>query len=131
MFFGNDGGHPTDTNGKPNSFMEFLQQQKHLQQMLAGNMHKPPGGPPPHGMPSHQMHENNNPQNFQQPPMTHQAIMGNHGPLSVEELEARLRQPGPSANISSNNIPNDMKNSQQQDMIAFKKLVRFKNTLSM
>lgn len=75
----------------------------------------------------HQMLENNNPHEFQQP-MVHQSMMGNHGPLSVEELEARLRQAGPTVSNSSNNIPNDvaaMKNSQQQDMIAFKKLVKF------
>lgn len=105
-----------------NSFLEFLQRGR-----FPHNMQKPPPGPSM-GMaahPPHQMLENNNPAEFHQPAMAHQSMMGNHGALSVEELEARLRQAGPTAN-SSNNIPSDvnaMKNSQQQDMIAFKKLV--------
>lgn len=123
-------GNPSDSNTQ-NTFLEFLQRGK-----FVANMQKLPTGPPIGvGMPPHQGMENNNlqqdfqPQPQPQPPtsMPHQQqMLSNHGPLSVEELEARLRQTGPSTSTSSNNIPNDvsmMKNSQQQDMIAFKKLV--------
>lgn len=134
-------GNVGDTNAAQNTFLEFLQRGK-----FAANMQKPPG--PPLNLIQQMMMENNNLQQQQQqqpqpdfqPPPHHQQqqqqqqppMMSNHGPLSVEELEARLRQSGPpSAGNSSNNIPNDvsnMKNSQQQDMIAFKKLVSIRRT---
>lgn len=133
--FQGDAGNLGDTSAAQNTFLEFLQRGK-----FAANMQKQPG--PPHG-PPHPMMENNNLQSefqqqqqqqhqHQQPPqqqpvpsqMVHQAMMGSHGPLSVEELEARLRQAGPPASNSSN-MPNDAMKSSQQDMIAFKKLVKF------
>lgn len=116
MMFG-DAGNMNDAAANPNTFMEFLQRGK-----FVGNAMKQAG--PPHGMSTPQMMENNNMQaEFQQQQMVHPSMMANHGPLSVEELEARLRQSRPSSNNSSN-MPNDtnLKNS-QQDMIAFKKLV--------
>lgn len=164
MFFGNDAGNTNDTNGKQNTFLQFLQNQKLLQTVLNVNITKQPSEMP-HGLPPHQMMDNNNPQQHfqqQQQQMPHPAMManhgqynvkelearlrqfgpagkppnnipndvGNHGPLTlnVEELEARLRQSGPTAPKSSNNLTNDvsaMNNSQQQDMVAFKKLVSF------
>lgn len=80
--------------------------------------------------------ENNNAPNFQQAVMQQQqaAIPGGPGPMSVEELEARLRGPGTSSavppkidqNFEQNAIhqPNRCTTPQQQDMAAFKKLVR-------
>lgn len=113
--FTNESGNLNATSAAQNTFMEFLQRGK-----FAANMQKSHGPP-------HPMMDNNNPQQeFQQPPVAHQSMV-NHSALSVEELEARLRQSGPSTNNSANNVvPNEvaaMKNSQQQDMIAFKKLV--------
>lgn len=122
--FANEVGHVNATSAAQNTFLEFLQRGK-----FAANMQKQVGPPalPPHSMPPHQMMENNNQQQeFQQPPAPHSSMMVNHAAVSVEELEARMRQSGPSSNNSANNVQNEvaaMKNSQQQDMIAFKKLV--------
>lgn len=120
--FSNDATNAKAPPAARNSFQEFL-----LRGVFT-DMQKPAGLPHPMPPPPpHQMMENNNPQQeFQQPPGAHPSMMINHGTLSVEELESRLRQSGPPANNSANNVPNEvtaMKNSQQQDMIAFKKLV--------
>lgn len=125
-----------------NTFLEFLQRGK-----FTANMQKQPGPPQAlHSMMPHMMLENNNLQHeFQQqqqhqqhqqqehqqqqqlptphaPACLDQPMMGSQGPLSVEELEARLRQTGP-ATSNSPAVPNDAMKSSQQDMIAFKKLV--------
>lgn len=83
--------------------------------------------------PPYQMLENNNQQNFQQPAAPHQSMMSSHGPLSVEELEARLRVSGASNTVAPNMERHNFEHNQiqsnksatpqQQDMIAFKKLV--------
>lgn len=116
--FASDSGNVSEATAAQISFHEFLQRGK-----FAANMQKVAA--PPHPMPPHPMMENNNSQaDFQQQPpnIQHQSIMSNHGPLSVEELEARLRQSGPS-NTTSSNMPNDAMKNSAQDMIAFKKLV--------
>lgn len=74
--------------------------------------------------------ENNNAPNFQQP-----AMPGGPGPMSVEELEARLRGPGPSnptpPKVEQNfeqiaiQQPNRSTTPPQQDMAAFQKLVNY------
>lgn len=82
---------PDELRGNPgtqaHAFLEFLQRSKLM------NLQKIPT----HAMRTSQMVENNNQQDFQQsqPPPFNQSVANNQGPLSVEELEARLRQAGP------------------------------------
>lgn len=109
---------PSEMSNAQSSFLEMLQRGK-----LAPQNHAT---------------ENNNIMNFQQAAMQQQGAMaggagGPGGPMSVEELEARLRGPNTSnpiplkieQNFEQNTMqqPNRSTTPQQQDMAAFKKLV--------
>lgn len=115
--------NPSEMSNAQSSFLEMLQRGK-----LA---------------PQNHAIENNNIMNFQHAAMQQQSGAmpgGPGGPMSVEELEARLRGPNTSnpappkieQNFEQNTIqqPNRSTTPQQQDMAAFKKLVRTKQFCS-
>lgn len=109
-------GNAANPSAVKNSFLEFLQKGKF------SNVQK--SQLPQHLLPNHQLSENNN--------ADAQAVPHVQPPqaLSVEELEARLRQSGPPNNSapppSFSPDSSGMRNlaTQQQDMVAFKKLLQ-------
>lgn len=110
---------PADINGPPQGFMEFLQRSK------LANAQNDSGPPSQQGLPLRSTEDQHQKPQHSKSDSSGQAAGAAAQIHSVEELEARMRQAGPPGNNEGNNLSplNGMRNSQQQDMLAFKKIL--------